>query len=94
MPFIMFANHRRYTRLVVAFLGLVWLLGFYSGCSRSHYRKKADKEAYGPRNLSAILCTDHNERPKGMVLRSSSKRNTVDSSKSLHLSRLLKKHNP
>jgi len=46
MPFIMFANHRRYPQFVVAIIGLALLLGFYSGCSRSHYRQKADKEAY------------------------------------------------
>ena len=48
----MFAN-RKYTTLAVVIFGLVLLLGFYSGCSRSHYRKKADKEAYALVNTVA-----------------------------------------
>ena len=46
IPFVMFTKQYRPTRFHVVVLCAIILLGLVSGCDRTHYRKKADKEAY------------------------------------------------
>ena len=46
IPFVMFTKQYRPTRFHLVVLSMIVLFGFISGCSRTHYRKKADQEAY------------------------------------------------